>query len=107
MIAEILKKGEQNARTGREICSALNLNPRELTKQIARERRAGKPICAKCKGRPQGYFLAADKEEMRTYINQLHHRAGEIYKTRRACIKAAANLPEKMPVSAARNTPEI
>lgn len=95
MIAEILEKGEQNARTGREICSKLNMTPRQLTRQIEKERRAGEPICARCKGRPHGYFLAADKEEMQTYINRLHHRAGEIFKTRRACIKAAAKLPER------------
>ena len=95
MIAEILKKGEQNARTGREICSELKLNPRSLTLLIERERRAGEPICATCKGNAPGYFLAADKQEMQTYINRLHHRAGEIYKTRRACMKAAAALPER------------
>ncbi len=95
MIAEILKKGEQNARTGREICSTLNMNPRQLTKQIERERRAGEPICARCKGRPHGYYLAADRQEMQTYINRLHHRAGEIYRTRRACKEAAKKLPER------------
>lgn len=94
MIAEILKKGAQNARTGREICSELNINPRKLTHIIEHERRAGAPICATCKGKP-GYFLAADKEEMKDYIGRLHHRAGAIYKTRRACIKAAAALPER------------
>jgi len=92
MIYEILLTGKDNARTGREICRLLNLNARELTAAIARERREGKPICANT-GKTPGYFLAADQEEMQKYCRSLWQRAGEIHKTRRACLESIKNLP--------------
>lgn len=92
MIAELLKEGRENARTGRKLCELLNITIRELTAGIERERRQGQPICASTGSNP-GYFLAANKEEMQHYCNSLHKRAGEIHKTRRACIKTIENLP--------------
>ena len=92
MIADILTEGAENARTGREICGLLDISPRELTAAIERERRAGKPICASTGSNP-GYFLAANQEEMQRYCKSLLHRAGEIHKTRQACIKTMGNLP--------------
>lgn len=92
MICEILLKGEQNAQTGREICTLLNISMRDLTAAVERERRDGQPICASTGSNP-GYYLAADREEMQRYCNSLMRRAGEIHKTRKACIKAMAALP--------------
>lgn len=92
MIHELLSAGAENARTGREICGLLDISPRELTAAIERERRAGKPICAATGSNP-GYFLAANKEEMERYCNSLFHRAGEIHKTRKACLQAMESLP--------------
>lgn len=93
MIHEILSEGAENAKTGRELCKALELNLRELTAIIERERRQGQPICASSGNNP-GYFLAANKEEMQRYCNALSHRAGELHKTRKACIKTIDQLPE-------------
>lgn len=93
MIAELLAEGAANARTGREICRILNITARELTIAIARERRAGSPICASS-GKNPGYYLAANQAEMQRYCKSLYHRAGEIHKTRNACIKAMENLPQ-------------
>ena len=95
MIAEILGAGAENAKSASILCAALHIDRRELTLLIEKERRAGQPICASCHT-PKGYYLAADREEMQQYIKQLHHRAGEIYKTRRACIKAAEMLPARV-----------
>ncbi|MFY9121467.1 MAG: hypothetical protein WAO57_14220 [Syntrophomonadaceae bacterium] len=92
MIFEILSEGAENARTGKEICNLLNITARDLTAAIERERRAGKPICASTGSNP-GYFLAANQEEMQRYCKSLLHRAGEIHKTRQACIKTMENLP--------------
>lgn len=92
MIYEILSEGAENARTGKEICKALNITARDLTLAIERERRAGKPICASTGSTP-GYFLAANREEMQRFCNSLYHRAGEIHKTRNACMKAMEDLP--------------
>lgn len=92
MVYEILSTGEINARTGKQLCRALNLTPRELTAAIARERREGKPICASTGSTP-GYFLAETQEEMERYCRSLWRRAGEIHKTRRACLKSLEALP--------------
>ncbi len=94
MVTEILLTGAENARTGREICRELNITHRELTAMIERERRAGQPICAATGGKP-GYFLAANQEEMQRYCRALWRRAGEIFKTRRACLQTIESLPEK------------
>lgn len=93
MIAEYLQEGSENARTGKELCFLLGITSRDLTAAIERERRAGKPICASTGSNP-GYFLAADKTEMKRYCNSLFRRAGEIHKTRRACLKTMEELPD-------------
>lgn len=92
MVHEVLTEGAENARTGKYLCSLLDLSPRELTKIIEQERRAGRPICSSTGSNP-GYYLAASKEEMARFCDSLRHRAGEIHKTRRACIKTMAQLP--------------
>lgn len=94
MIAEILTEGKENARTGKELRIALNITARDLTIAIERERRAGQPICASTGSNP-GYYLAATKGEMQRYCDSLRKRAGEIFKTRRACIKTIESLPEE------------
>ncbi len=92
MIFEILAEGAENARTGKEICKLLGITARDLTAAIERERRQGQPICANTGSNP-GYFLAANRDEMQRYCNSLRHRAGEIYKTRKACIQTIEGLP--------------
>lgn len=92
MIYEILQPGAENALSGREICKLLHITARDLTQTVERERRAGAPICAST-GRRPGYYLAADRREMDRYCRSLFHRAGEIHKTRRACLKAMEQLP--------------
>ena len=93
MIFEYLAEGAENARTGKEICKALNITARDLTAAIERERREGKPICASTDPKNPGYFLAANQEEMQRYCRSLYHRAGEIHKTRNACMKTIEDLP--------------
>lgn len=92
MIKELLEKGEEKAKTGKELCYYLGITARELTQYIEKERRAGAPICANT-GRNPGYYLAANKEEMQKYCRSLYHRAGEIHKTRKSCLETLVNLP--------------
>lgn len=92
MIYEVLAEGKENARTGKYICDLLGISARDLTLAIERERRAGKPICASTGSNP-GYFLAANRDEMERYCNALFRRAGEIHKTRRACMETLEKLP--------------
>jgi hypothetical protein len=92
MVSELLLTGAKNAQTGRELCKLLNINARDLTERIERERRDGQPICASVGNNP-GYYLAADQTEMQNYCNSLFHRAGEIHKTRKACLALMDQLP--------------
>ena len=92
MVFELLSRGAKNARTGKELCAILKITIRDLTDAITRERRAGKPICAST-GRNPGYFIAENKEEMQDYCKRLLHRAGEIHKTRKACMDTMEGLP--------------
>lgn len=92
MVFEVLQEGRENAMTGKEICALLHIKPRDLTIAITKERREGKPICASC-GEYAGYFIAANRAEMERYCKGLYHRAGEIFKTRRACLNTIENLP--------------
>ncbi len=94
MVHELLTEGAENARTAKYLCGLLGFSPRELSKTIERERRAGKPICASTGSNP-GYFLAANQYEMRQFCESLAHRAKEIHKTRRACAKTIDTLPQE------------
>lgn len=96
MIAEYLERGAENAKSGRELCNILGISPRELSKAVEVERRQGQPICASSNGERPGYYLAANKQEMHIYCRSLWHRAGEIHKTRRACLQAMEQLPGEL-----------
>ncbi len=93
MIHEYLHKGAGNAQSTGELCALLGMEPRELRKAVEKERREHIPICATTRGKRRGYYLAANKEEMRRYCSSLLHRAGEIHKTRRSCMAAMDSLP--------------
>ena len=92
MIYEMLATGEQNARTARYLAQILGTDRRSISELVERERRAGKPICATT-GRTPGYFIPADRDEMERFCRQLQHRAGEIFKTRAACLNTLKQLP--------------
>ena len=95
MVFEILETGRQNAKTGRELCDKLHITKRELGRAIESERRAGRPICSTSDSTKPGYFIAANRDEMRLFCNSLSKRAGEIQKTRRACADTIDGLPER------------
>lgn len=92
MIAELLNHGETNSITGKELAIHFNCDIRDITARIERERREGKPICASASG---GYFLAETPEELEIYCNRIHHRAGELYKTRRALLNVLGKMLEQ------------
>lgn len=93
MIFELLDTGEQNARTARELAKLTGTNRRSISILVERERRAGKPICATCDSTTPGYYIPATRGDMERYCRRLQHRAGEIYKTRAACIETLDSLP--------------
>ena len=93
MIFELLSKGAANAHTAQELANLLHVDRRSISEFVEKERRAGKPICATCNSKNPGYFIAANRAEMERYCNRLLHRAGEIHKTRKACLQTMGNLP--------------
>lgn len=93
MVYELLLTGEQNALTARELARTLQTNTRSVSLLVEQERRQGNPICATCDSKTPGYFIPATREEMQRYCNRLYHRAGEIFKTRAACLKTLDSLP--------------
>lgn len=93
MIFEMLDTGEQNARTARELARILNTDRRQISSLVERERRAGKPICATSDSKTPGYYIPATREDMERYCRRLQHRAGEIFKTRAACLETLDTLP--------------
>lgn len=94
-ISELLGEGKENARTGRYLADLLGVDPRDVTQQIERERRAGQPICATCDSRNPGYYLTADPDELKDYCDRLYRRGGELFKTRRALIATLKALLDK------------
>lgn len=94
MIADYLKTGRDNPTTSAELCKRTGMTPFELRIAIMNERRGGQPICAASGSKP-GYFLAADRDEMQNFCESLRHRAGEIFKTRAACLEQINTLPER------------
>lgn len=93
MIFELLDTGERNAHTARELAKLTGTNRRSISILVERERRAGKPICATCDRTTPGYYIPATRGDMERYCRRLQHRAGEIYKTRAACIETLDSLP--------------
>jgi len=95
-ITYFLETGRENAKRGKDLCRILRISHRDLMAAIEKERREGQPICAST-GRNPGYFLAANKEEMKAYCDSLLRRGGELFKTRKACIKTIDKLPGNIP----------
>ena len=95
MVYELLSTGAENARTAKELCFQLGIDEKDwriVTRTIERERREGKPICASSSSDSPGYYKPANREELTRYINRLHKRAGEIFKTRRALQKVLEEM---------------
>lgn len=87
MIFELLGAGKENARTGKELATVLNCSVRDVTEQISRERRAGRPICASTDAKRPGYYIAENSADLVSYCASLKSRGIEIFKTRQALIK--------------------
>jgi len=94
MVAELLRYGQENAQTARELARYMGCEPREITRQIERERRQGVPICAAV-GENPGYYLPADSHELSEYCDRLKGRAIEIFKTRQALVKTLRAIRDK------------
>lgn len=95
MVFELLGIGAKNARSAQELATIIGTERRGISLLVERERREGMPICATCDSSNPGYYIPESRTEMEHYCNRLRHRAGEIFKTRAACMKSMDKLPIK------------
>lgn len=79
-IADLLHRGSSNAVPCRDLVTLTGWTPREVTRQIQRERTAGIPVCAN----GAGYYLPATDAELDAYLRSLGHRLREVQRTQRA-----------------------
>ena len=91
MISELLHTDRENTITGRTLADALNIDIRQITEQIERERRSGKPICA-LQGKNAGYYLTGDPQELAEYCERLKRRSLELFKTRKALLQTLKKI---------------
>ena len=86
-IAEYLKKhhtGKKNAASSHELEAVFHLRGSKLRRQINALRCNGNPICSD----KEGYYFAANKEELAATIMQLNSRISKMTKAKKGLIKA-------------------
>ena len=89
-IAALLLRGSNNALTAAELARITGRQPREVRREIARERRSGAPVMS---GR-EGFYLAGTVAELRQCARALHQRAAETHRTA-AALDAIAKAAER------------
>lgn len=93
-ISQLLGTGREAAITGKELAAMAGITRRGVTAMIERERREGIPICAEVNGqREQGYYLAADREELDAYCHLLGRRIGNLTQTHSYLVAQVDKLP--------------
>ena len=80
-LAALLPRERAAALTTKQLAQLTGQTPREITRRICLERRAGAPILS---DPGAGFWLAADADELWRCARALHRRAGEIHATARA-----------------------
>lgn len=81
MIAELLRKGKENAVTTKHLMAVCHFSSKsELQRQIAKERADGALICSTTVG-SGGYYLPKDRDEIQKFINSMNSRAKNILKS--------------------------
>ena len=88
MIYEMLSQGEENARTGKELAAASNLEVREVMDVIRNERLAGQLICSSSKG----FFIAKEEADIKRTVSRLYKQARGTRAVAEAMRKAWENI---------------
>lgn len=96
MVAELLNKGKDNARTTDELVKACGFSSkRELTLQIAKERAAGAVICSTTAD-GGGYYLPNTKGEVAEFVKSMSNRAINTFKAIRAAKRYLKRIDGQM-----------
>ena len=77
-ISDYLAHGAEHAVPRRHLRQMTGLSDRDLRRRNELERREGSAICS---DNLTGYYLAADDEERKRFVNSMLHRAAEIART--------------------------
>ena len=80
-VALMLGYGKNAAITMKELAAFLNVNEREISKAVERERGAGIPICASTDRDAPGLYLPANAAELAEYRRSLQRRVAAVSKT--------------------------
>lgn len=95
MIREILPVGQENAISCGRLAEILDIDLREVTRQVERERKAGAPICATTTGENRGYYMADGPGELALYCKSLDRRLISIKNTRSAIERTLVAMMEQ------------
>lgn len=87
-ISDFLSAGEQNAVPLRHLVQITGLPGRDLRRRIQAERLSGVPILS---DNISGYFLPADDQERRRFVQSMRSRAKEIEATAAAVERGQPN----------------
>lgn len=91
IVADVLPTGQASAVTSQALCDLLGFeSPRELQKEIARERAAGAVILSSCRD-GGGYFLPETNQEVKAFIKTLENRGKNTF----MALKSARNYLKK------------
>lgn len=86
-ISDLLNQGQGNAIPLRHLVKITGTDGRTIRQKIAAERMSGVPILS---DNSTGYYLAANEEEKKHFIQNMQHRAREILKVA-ASVEAGEN----------------
>jgi hypothetical protein len=98
VIREILPVGQENAISCARLAEILDMDLREVTRQVERERKSGAPICATTTGENRGYYLADGPGELALYCKSLDRRLLSIKKTRSAIERTLVKMIDQTEV---------
>lgn len=91
--SEILPKGKENAIAMKDLARVLGFaNTRALRDDISKARENGAVICSTTKSGKSGYFLPANREEIKEYLNTMERRAKSAFIAMRAAKKALEQI---------------
>ena len=91
-VALMLGYGKNAAITLKELAAFLNVNEREISRAVERERGAGIPICASTDSLAPGYYLPATEKELAGYRRSLQRRVAAVTRTLEAVERAHDDL---------------
>lgn len=83
-LLDMLPVGRAGALTARQLADLLDVKQRTVTRSIEGLRRRGVPVCGSSDGDNGGYYVAANAEELSTYLAERKDRTRTIVQSTEA-----------------------